>query len=547
MKENRLKKYSYFLIPVLFLLFSAPSALDYVFHFPDEKYYTDAVLQMMEKNDCFTPYQANGEPRFKKPIVTYWVLISSYKLFGVSKVSSRLFFWLAGALLVLVTYLMAKSLSGDKRMATTAAFITAANPLVLMSSSRSIPDILLVLFLTVSAWGFLEILNSVKPRKIHFWMAYMGAALAFETKGIPAAAFAGVSILFLLFNPWKKKRLNQIIDPISLIVSILVALSWFVIMYFKHGSVYLDSFFADQVGKRVSSKLTQVFTNLFLGIAFLAAYLIPWIIVVFSSPKTLKQFTKKSSLQTKTVFGFILSWVVLVILMSGAVFKFYDRYLLPVIPLTAIFFAYVISFSTTRFMKSAFSIFITINFIIIIISILYSSFIYTNYVMITAIVTSVVFIVLWFWGWFNKFGYEIKLATAILLLFFNVFSFLYPLLMPNPGEQLVENIKKTGISKNEKIYVYGNIRTASNIRIHSKNNLNVVSMDTSYTLPVEPAHLLIFSKKEEPLLDLKNYNIFKGSEEWKNVDANKFPAFLQDKINTLKESGTEYFIAEPKK
>jgi hypothetical protein len=53
--------------PLLFLLFSAPSALDYVFHYPDEKYYTDAVLQMMEKGDIFTPYQADGTPRFKKP------------------------------------------------------------------------------------------------------------------------------------------------------------------------------------------------------------------------------------------------------------------------------------------------------------------------------------------------------------------------------------------------------------------------------------------------------------------------------------------------
>ena len=31
---------------------SAPGALDYVFHFPDEKYYTDAVLHMIDKDEC---------------------------------------------------------------------------------------------------------------------------------------------------------------------------------------------------------------------------------------------------------------------------------------------------------------------------------------------------------------------------------------------------------------------------------------------------------------------------------------------------------------
>ncbi len=546
MCPNGLKKYSFFIVPVLFLLFSAPSALDYVFHFPDEKYYTDAVIQMMEKNDCLTPYAADGTPRFKKPILTYWALMGSYKIFGVSKFSSRLFFWLAGALLVLIVYLMAKSISGNKRMAVTAAFITAANPLVLMSASRSIPDILLTLFLTVSAWGFLEILNSRKPLKIHFWTAYLGAALAFETKGLPAAAFAGMSILYLLFNPWKKKRLNQIAGPVSLIVSVLVALSWFIIMYSKHGAVYLDYFFADQVGIRVSSRFAQVLSNLFLGLAFLAAYLLPWLLIVFSNPKALNQFTKKSSLNTKAVFGFILSWVVLVIIMSGAVSKFYDRYLLPVIPLISIFFAYVITFSTTHFKKTAFKIFLTINIAITLVSILYTGFIYTDKVLVTAIVISLVFIASWLLGWFKNISTEIKLSCAVLSLFFNVFSFLYPLLMPNPGGQLVENLEKMGVSKDNKVYVYGNIRTASNIRIHSRDSYNVVSMDTVYTLPAGPGDFLVFSSKEEPLLNLKGYDIHEGSEEWKNVDINKFPKFLQKIVSNIKKSGTKYFIAEPK-
>jgi 4-amino-4-deoxy-L-arabinose transferase-like glycosyltransferase len=547
MNNGGLKKYNYLIVPVLFLFFSAPSALDYLFYFPDEKYYTDAVLQMMEKNDCFTPYQADGTPRFKKPILTYWVLMGSYKIFGVSRISSRLFFWLAGALLVLVTYRMSKSVSGDKRMAVTAAFITAANPLVLLSASRSIPDILLTLFLTISAWGFLEILISVKPKKAHFWMAYLGAALAFETKGLPAAAFAGISILFLLFNPWKKKRINQIIEPFPLAVSVLIALSWFVIMYSRHGAVYFNSFFADQVGNRVSSKFMQALANLLTGAGYLAAYLIPWILIAFSNLKALKQCTKKSSLQTKAVFGFIFSWVVSVILMSGAVFKFYDRYLLPVIPLISVFFAYVISFSATRFKTSALKIFLILNFIVILTSVLYTGFIYSDNVLMAAIVTNLILITFWLLGWLGNFSPEIKLAGAILLLFFNVFSFLYPILMPGTGKQLVDNLYKQGISANEKVYVYGNIRTASNIRIHSNNLFNVVSMDTIYNLPAEPEHLLIFSKKEEPFLNLKNYNITEGSEEWKNVKTEKFPEFLQKPVKTLKENGTRYYIAGPKK
>jgi len=225
--QNPLKKYSWVLVPLLFLLYSAPGALDYVFHFPDEKYYTDAVLQMMDKEDYFTPYKADGSHRFLKPIVTYWTLIGSYKILGVSKFSSRVLFWLAGALLVAIVYFMAKSLLKNKKAAFLAGFITAANPLVLMSSGRSIPDILLVVFLTISVWGFLEIMLRENPSKKYYWMAYLGAAFAFETKGLPAAAFAGISFLYLLFNPWQRKTLKQILYPGAVILAVVVALSWF--------------------------------------------------------------------------------------------------------------------------------------------------------------------------------------------------------------------------------------------------------------------------------------------------------------------------------
>ncbi|MBW6535899.1 MAG: glycosyltransferase family 39 protein [Mariniphaga sp.] len=544
--QYRLKKYIWFIIPLLFLLYSAPSALDYVFHFPDEKYYTDAVLQMMDKEDYFTPYKADGQHRFLKPIVTYWTLIGSYKVLGVSKFSSRVLFWFAGALLVAVVYFMAKSLLKDKKAAFLAAFITAANPLVLMSSSRSIPDILLVLFLTISAWGFLEIMLTEKPANKFYWMAYLGAAFAFETKGLPAAAFAGISFLYLLFNPWQQKKLRAIFHPGAILPAVFVALSWFVIMYIKHGQEFIGSFFADQVGYRVSSKFVQVFTNGFLGFINLIVFTIPWIFIVFSRPKRLKNFVSNSDQKTKAMLGLIAVWVVMVILMSAAVFKFYDRYLLPVIPLVSLFFAVIITKTETRGTKTALRIFQGFVFLTLFVNILYIVFILPDKILILGTVAAIA-LARWFILRKPKFfTREIILANFILLFYFSVHILLYPLLMPNPGQQLVENIQTSQESGNEQIYVYGNIRAASNIRIHSRHQMGVVTMDTVYTLPSNPNHLLVFSPKEEPFLDLSKYEIRPGSEEWSRVPVEKFPGFLKPTIQNLKKSGTEYFIAKPK-
>ncbi len=446
MQNSRIQKFTFLIIPVLFLLYSAPGALDYVFHFPDEKYYTDAVLQMMDKGDYFTPYQADGSPRFLKPIVTYWLLIASYKIFGVSTFSSRIFFWIAGALLVLLTYFMTKSLSKNKSTASVAAFIVASNPMVLMSASRSIPDILLTLFLTISAWGFLEILLADKINKRFYWMAYLGAALAFETKGIPAAAFAGISMLFLLLNPWKKVKLKEIIEPYSMIVSVLVALSWFIIMYVKHGSVYLDSFFADQVGERVSSKITVVLKNGSLGILTIIAFTIPWIILFLSKPSKLKLYLLSAEKNRKAIFGFILTWVILIVIMSGAVFKFYDRYILPGIPLIAVFFAFVFSESKTGFKKVILIILLSLNLILLAINASYSLFILSDKILISGVIISAVIIGLYLFKAFDRFPQEIQIANGVLLFYFSTFILLYPLLMPNPGKQLVKNLYEIGAS-----------------------------------------------------------------------------------------------------
>ena len=547
MQHLGIQKFSFLVIPILFLLYSAPGALDFVFHFPDEKYYTDAVLQMMDKGDYFTPYKADGSPRFLKPIITYWILIFSYKIFGVSTFSSRIFFWIFGAILVLITYFMTKSLTGKKKTSVIAAFIVASNPLVIMSASRSIPDILLTLFLTVSAWGFLELLHSEKKKKRFYWMAYLGAALAFETKGIPAAAFAGASMLFLILNPWKKIKFRQLFEPFSMIVAVLVALSWFIIMYIKHGSVYLDSFFADQVGERVSSKITLVFKNGGLGIVNLIAYLIPWIILFFSRPGKLKSFILAADNDKTAINGFIITWVILIVLMSAAVFKFYDRYLLPGIPLIAILFASVFTESEIRFKKGIISILFFMNLVIFIISLAYSIFILPDKILIVGVFIAGLILVMWLFKIFRKVSQEVVIANGVLLFYFSVFILLYPLLMPNPGKQLVNVLNNEGIKAGDKVYVYGNIRAASNIRIQSKNTLSVVSMDTVFQLPAGPNHFLVFDEKEKSKLDLSNYIVLKGSEEWMRVPVSKFPGFLQNSVEDIKNNGTKYLIAKPVK
>ena len=87
--------------------------------------------------------------------------------------------------------------------------------------------------------------------------------------------------------------------------------------------------------------------------------------------------------------------------------------------------------------------------------------------------------------------------------FSTLFILLHPLLMPNPGKQIVDALQNQGINHNDKVYVYGNIRFPANMRIQSHNKLDIISMDTTYTLPEISKHFIVFKEKEMNLLELK--------------------------------------------
>lgn len=342
------------------------------------------------------------------------------------------------------------------------------------------------------------------------------------------------------------KKLKQLLHPTAITTAVIVALSWFIIMYLKHGTEYLSSFFDDQVGQRVSSKFLQVIKNTFLGIINLIAFTLPWILIAFSRPAKFKSFITGASSEMKAIIGFIALWVITVIAMSGAVFKFYDRYLLPVIPLAALFFSIIMIQTETKYKRPVRNLFQILNILLLTINVIYITFIFPDRILVAGTAAgTVLFILIQLMK--NRIAVPgIAIANVIMLLWFNGHVLLYTLLMPNPGKQISEAIYQEQVTGNEKIYVYGNIRTASAIRIYSNHQLNVISMDTVYEIPAHPEHLLVFNKNEEHLLNLKDYKISKGSEEWKNVPADRFPGLLKPAINNLKNSGTIYYLAKPK-
>jgi 4-amino-4-deoxy-L-arabinose transferase-like glycosyltransferase len=533
-------------VMAVFAVLVGPFALSFHMHYPDEMYYTDAAVKMLQTGDYLTTYLGSGELRFKKPIGTYWAVIAGFKLFGVNAFGSRFFFLIAGALTVGLTYWLGKILFTDRKISGLSALIIAANPVLIFSATRSIPDVLLVLTMTASAIGFAGLIrygNEV-PKKF-LWILYLSLGVAFEVKGLPAVALGGLGLVYLLANPWQRIQLKTLIHLPSLLVSLFIALFWFVAMYQIHGPTYLDSFLEDQVGTRVASRVLLIVQNGFLALAILIAIFIPWIF--FALPKA-KETLRKTWNENAAFFGFAILWGLAILAMGAMTSKFYERYLLPVAPVLAVWLGWFLvraDFEIRRNgLKIAAAIFLSLNLIILIFSFWLNLRLGSTP---------------WIWGQISV-GILIliylgrlvmldqKMAKAIsysmILLFFLASTATYQISLPDQGKQLKAFVLEQGIDPTEEIGFAGNLHVSSKIRIGLGTDFNMVDLPRQdWAEYVTKYPHLILEDKLLTLIDTAGYEVKVASINW---DGRSIPDLLMTAGTTefdslLTQNGKKYY------
>lgn len=535
-----------------FAILVGPFALSFHMHFPDEMYYSDAAVKMMQNGDYLTTYLGNGELRFRKPIGTYWVVLAGFKLFGVSAFSSRIFFLLAGSLTIGITYLVAKVLFSNKKIAGLSTLIIASNIVLIFASTRSIPDVLLGLTMTASTIGFAGLMRfgDQAPKK-YIWILYLSLALAFEVKGLPAAALGGIGILYLLFNPWKKISWKTLLHLPSLLLAIFIGLFWFVAMWKIHGPTYLDSFLEDQVGGRVASRYLLILKNGVLATIILFVIYLPW--GFYSFPK-FKETIQKTWKENAVFFGFAVLWGLAILGMGAMTTKFYERYLLPVAPILAIFLSWILVKADFELRQKGLKIgaafFILLSLIVGVagfwINFQLGSTLWIYLQLAIGFVLLIYLIQLVYKGRQLPWG----LSFSILLLFFFLSTVTAKISLPEQGAQVQAFVSSNKIDPTKGIGFIGNIHVSSKIRVYLGPDYYMTDITGEKSLSeqdlLERSSIypnLIVEDKYLQQLPLQNYEVKVASMNW---DSKKIPFLLQhlgspNFNDFLEENGKVYY------
>ncbi|WP_185819396.1 ArnT family glycosyltransferase [Chlorobium phaeovibrioides] len=231
-----------------FLLLLAFTALLYVvnFHINDiwtenESFYADAVRVMLQKGD-FLNITYNGEPRFVKPPLTYWLMAASASVFGLNEFALRLPIVVMAFWTVLLTWSMARMLYGDKA-ALYALAMQAIGIQFIAGKQYASPEIPLAFFFTLTLWLFLK-----SEKSGNSWYSTAAAAalgLTVLTKGFPYfIVIGGIIITYITvdarFNAKNIFRRIWSHRPLSgALIAVAIGMSWILAMYLSYGSEYL--------------------------------------------------------------------------------------------------------------------------------------------------------------------------------------------------------------------------------------------------------------------------------------------------------------------
>jgi hypothetical protein len=205
-----------------------------------------------------------------------------------------------------------------------------------MVSARSTPDILVTFWMLISAFGFIRLICCNDTRALSYWSAYGGAAMAVATKGLLPIVFVVYVLVFAYFTSSPQQPFRRILNPGIIFVSILVSCSGILLMAWKHGSLFLQSFWGDQFAEKTGFGGSPWRITVYFLIYIL--FLLPWL------PCLTYLFYKReperavTAVERKTCL-FILIWAALLPIIFGLGDRIAVRYLLPAIPLLAVVIA----------------------------------------------------------------------------------------------------------------------------------------------------------------------------------------------------------------
>jgi 4-amino-4-deoxy-L-arabinose transferase-like glycosyltransferase len=333
----RMRPVSIFIPALILLAISLPYITNLGFSSiwdANEAFYAETPREMMITGDHVAPH-FNFQQRVQKPPLAYWIILASYKLFGVNEFAVRLPGALAAIGILLFSYGIARTLFSPNA-ALMAAAISATTVRIIILARRLPIDIFLMFFLLGTLFFLIRAIQNKK--KSDWILTYLCISLGFMVKGPIALVIpGGACILWALWS--RKLKLAKAHIPMGAAIFIVITLPWYLLVFMKHGWTYIAPFFLrDNIG-RFTAETMGPSRGYFYYFSVGAVDFFPWgILFVFALG--MLWFCRKTEHPLKSLsFGLPLIWCLLTFVLFSFSKNKQEYYIAPIYPVAAIILA----------------------------------------------------------------------------------------------------------------------------------------------------------------------------------------------------------------
>ncbi len=217
---------------------------------PDEPRYAQVAREMFLRHDLVTP-TLGGHLWFEKPALLYWMMIASFKLFGVSEWSARFGPALSGLLTIAAVWWIGKRVEraagGELRGLGLWSMLAAGTSSGILIFSRAASfDIVITMTVAWALAFFLsaELESNDKRRSRQLAGFYVFVGLSLLAKGLVGfvVPFGVVGAYYILRTRGPQRTVVTSIFW-GLPLSLLVASTWYAPIIWRHGWLFIDQFF----------------------------------------------------------------------------------------------------------------------------------------------------------------------------------------------------------------------------------------------------------------------------------------------------------------
>ena len=424
---------------------------------PVESNYVLSAITMLKHNSWISP-MIYDQVWYDKPPLTYWALMISYKLFGISDFTSRIPNTLIAGGSVALMYHLVYRIKESKYIAVMSALLLFSALQFWYISHAVITDGFLFFF-SLAIFGY-SYLAFAKNDKYSMVKAYGAAALAVVTKGPVGIVLPGLILLLFIAIRWFTQKDNDdyslnkdiklLFNPFGIFLFIILASPWYIAMYSIHGQEFISGFLGLHNMERALVSEHPKFNVWYYYLIIVPIALLPW------TPAVIYQLKSIKWKENFYLLGAI--WFIVIVLFYSLVATKYITYTLPAIIPCIIWGAEAITNSFYN-KSTSFKYIVTIPLAIYVLLFLVASIVtpeLNSVPLIVALILIVLFALLAKQYNNNKLPLSIYLTIPLTILYTAITITVTPILFDQSGLQFKPYIE----SKTQPTYIYGTYYTS---------------------------------------------------------------------------------------